>query len=68
MVNKKKLKRFSEEIVRCELILQDENATEETKKQAENKISMIFKVFERDFENLTRILVEAEKILISKNV
>ena len=63
MVNNKKAVQIAKEVLRCERIIQDVNADELSKKQAESKINLITLAYGNNIEMLLAIADEADKLV-----
>ena len=55
------LDRWANEIVRCELILENENSSSKEKEQAEWKIEAVMRLYENSPNNLAKLIEAVEK-------
>ena len=55
------LDRWADEIIRCELILENENSSSKEKEQAEWKIEAVMRLYENSPDNLAKLIEAVEK-------
>lgn len=60
---KSSIKKWANEIYRCESVFEDENSTQLEQEQAQWKIEAIMSMFENDQDSLMTLVLEIERLL-----